>query len=427
MTDKPRRPIEGTSDLRGVARLATDATLGLADLVEAMHERIARLPGVTAPDAVAMAGRTRGITGLVYRSVRGVTRVAGGNVDALLSVLAPLFGGGLAAGDVQALPRPQREALLAALNGVLGDHLAQSGNPLAIPMTLRRDGRSLSLDRSALEAALMAEPEPALPNPGSRSALLVVLHGLCMNDLQTARAGNSHAAALAQALGMTPLHLHYNSGLPVAANGRSLSLLLEQLLTEWPHPVQRLTLLGHSMGGLVARSAVAQAQAAGDRWPERLANLVFLGTPHHGAPLERAGHGLSMLLAATPYTAPLVRLVRLRSAGITDLRHGRFLNPEPDADAPPRPPPLPDGVRCFAVAGCLGADPADLKARLLGDGLVPVDSAFGRHADPARTLQFPEDRLWLAQGVGHVDLLHSDAVRQQLLRWLRAPVQRALG
>ena len=72
------------SDLRGATRLAADATLGLADLVEAMHERIATLPGA------AQDGRMTGIlgiSGLVYKSIRGVTRLVGGSLDALLGAI----------------------------------------------------------------------------------------------------------------------------------------------------------------------------------------------------------------------------------------------------------------------------------------------------------------------------------------------------
>ncbi len=427
-------PESGASDLRGAARLATEATAGLTDLVEAMHERIARLPGFGATSGAGPTGRTTGITGLVYRSIRGVTRVVGGSADALLSVLAPVLGSDRTDRLDARLPRPQRDALVAALNGVLGDHLQSSGNPLAIQMALRRDGRSLTLQRDALKAAL----------PDATGSLLLMVHGLCMNDLQWSREGSksdppsdpatpveriytgTHATPLARASGMTPLHLHYNTGLHISDNGASLSSLLEQLLAEWPQPMRRLTLLCHSMGGLVARSALAQAQAAGHGWPARLAQLVFLGTPHHGAPLERAGHGLSVLMAATPYVAPMSRLTKLRSAGITDLRHGVVLPADhagrdrfASGTDPRRPAPLPAHVDCFAIAGCLGQSPQQAKARWLGDGLVPLDSALGRHADPLHTLAFAPERSWTAQGVGHIDLLHDAAVTAQLLQWLK--------
>ena len=185
-----RRP--ALADLRGAARLATEATAGLADLVEAMHERIARVPGRAAP---ATAGRTRGITGLVYKSVRGVTRVVGGSVEGLLTLLGRALEPRTAG--------PERDAIVAALNGVLGDHLDATANPLATPMQFRsRAGHELRPEPAALAAAL----------PDANARLLVLVHGLCMNDLQWSRDGRSHADVLAREAGFTPVFLRYNSG-----------------------------------------------------------------------------------------------------------------------------------------------------------------------------------------------------------------------
>ena len=164
MAPKPR---VHPSDLLGLGRLAVQATLGVTDVDEGMHHAVVRAPrlfGAPTP------GRTRGITGLVYRGVRGVTRLVGGGTDAVLA----RFAAG-AADERESSPR--REALLAALNGVVGDHLAASDNPLAIPMRLRRGGRPLELDARALAAAI--------PRPGGR--ILLLAHGLCLNDLQWTR------------------------------------------------------------------------------------------------------------------------------------------------------------------------------------------------------------------------------------------------
>lgn len=391
------------SPLRGAARLATDATTGLVDLVEAMHAGITSLPGLPAP----ADSRTRGITGLVYQTIRGVTRLAGGSIDALLGVLAPALATREAG--------PRQQALLAALNGVLGDHLEATGNPLATPMTLRRNGLALRLDRGALAALL----------PGIGQRPLVLVHGLCMNDLQWSRAGHDHGAALACALGFTPLYLRYNSGLHVSANGRALAEQLERLLAAWPLPVQGLALLGHSMGGLLIRSALHYGALAGHAWPSHTTHAVFLGTPHHGAPLERAGNWVEPILGATPYAKPFARLTRLRSAGITDLRHGNLLDEDWQGisrfsrTADQRVPvPLPAHVACFALAATTGQTEGDLKGRLLGDGLVPLDSALGRHAEAARSLAFAPEQQWVSHGVNHMELLGRPEVMTQLLRWL---------
>ena len=405
----PRHPRLQSTDLRGAARLATEATAGLTDLVEAMHERIARLPGSALPSP---AGRTRGITGLVYKTVRGVTRVVGGSVDALLALLTPA----LAADETPNTPNPEREAIVAALNGVLGDHLVASANPLATSMAFRRDGRPLSLARAALVQQL--------PDAGPR--LLVLLHGLCMNDLQWQREGHDHGAALARTCGYTPVYLLYNSGLHVSTNGQALAQQLEALLEAWPLPVERCVLLGHSMGGLLARSALHHAALAGQRWPSRVTDLVCLGTPHHGAPLERAGHWVDIVLGATPYAAPFARLGQLRSGGITDLRHGNLLEADwaghdrfsGGADRR-QPVPLPDAIRCHTLAASIGERTGDMKDRLMGDGLVPLDSALGHHKDPARCLAFTEQRQWVGYRMNHLELLNRAEVFAQLEQWLQ--------
>ncbi|HLL09469.1 MAG TPA: alpha/beta hydrolase [Rubrivivax sp.] len=429
-----------TEDIRGAARLASEATQGLADLVEAMHERIARLPGSPA----ALHGRTTGITGLVYRSIRGVTRLVGGSVDALLGLLTPALAEETS-GDSSA----EREAIVAALNGVFGDHLAASGNSLAIRMSLRDSaGVSLRLQGQALQQHL--------PHAGGQ--VLVLLHGLCMNHRQWRREGHDHGAALAEALGFTPIYLHYNSGLHIADNGAQLAAQLQALHDAWPCPLQRLVLLGHSMGGLVARSAVHGGLQSQHAWVDKLSDLVTLGTPHQGAPLERLGHGVERILGAAPYATPLARLARLRSAGITDLRHG-FVRAE-DAQAlaagQPRqvlPLPRPERTRSFALAASTGqpraegrgprgagrkarpeallqadakADPqaglqADVKGRLLGDGLVPLASALGQHADPALALAFLPEHQAVVWGTNHMQLLSSLPVQAQLQRWLSGP------
>ncbi|MBT9594737.1 MAG: alpha/beta hydrolase [Vitreoscilla sp.] len=376
-----------------------------------MHERIARVPVV---GRAAADGRTSGITGLVYRSIRGVTQVVGGSLDALLGALVPALGP-VEEGADDVPPRREREAIVAALNGVMGDYLAESGNPLALTMTMRSGGRPLVLERAALAQRL----------PGATGRLLVLAHGLCMNDLQWQRDGHDHGAMLARERGFTPVYLHYNTGLHVSLNGRMLAAQLEQLADAWPVPLERTVLLCHSMGGLLARSAYHQACLAGMRWPARIDEMVFLGTPHHGAPLERAGHWIDILLGAAPYAAPFARLGKLRSAGITDLRHGNLLDEDwvgrdrfARGTDRRQPVPLPETVRCLAIAATTGEERGDLKDRLLGDGLVPLDSALGRHPDPARALAFAEDRQWVGHGINHMALLSHPEVAAQLLRWV---------
>ena len=395
------------SDIRGYSRLAIDATIGLTDLVESMHRNIARVPGVF---GAAATERTTGITGLVYRSIRGVTRLVGGGIDAVLAQLLPLVG------DVAS--STEREAVIAALNGVLGDHIAVSANPLAISMRLRRDGQPLDLASQSLAAAI--------PDPSAK--ILLLAHGLCMNDLQWRRKGHDHGAAVAAAAAFTPVYLHYNSGLHVSINGRAFAGLLEDLLHAWPVPVRELVIIGHSMGGLLARSACHYGRLAGHAWLQHLRKIVFLGTPHHGAPLERGGNWVDIILGASPYSAAFARLGKIRSAGITDLRYGclvdedwehrdRFARAEDNRLAVP----LPQAVRCYAVGASIAKKAGAMREGVVGDGLVPLRSALGQHADPRLSLAIPQSQQWIAYGMNHLDLLDSAEVYARLHNWLSRP------
>ena len=129
----PKKPDNLSTDLRSIGNLTVDAITGITDIVESLHHTIAGLGGMLgAPDQY----RTKGVTGMVYRNIRTVTESAGDGIDALLGRLGPMLG--------EKDSSPSREAVLAALNGVLGDHLVARNNPLAIPMRLRRNGKPLS-------------------------------------------------------------------------------------------------------------------------------------------------------------------------------------------------------------------------------------------------------------------------------------------
>ena len=381
------------ADLRGLSRLGIDAVVGITDLVEAMHHTIASGAGIV---GAGPAGRPTGITGLVYRTVRGTTRLVGHGLDRALAAA------GLDAGP----PSPEREAFVAVLNGVFGDHLAASGNPLAIPMSLRIGGRSYA---------------QALQAPTGR--LLVLVHGLAMNDLQWARQGHDHGQALARDLGFTPVYLHYNSGRHVSQNGREFAALLEQLVADWPVPVQELVIVAHSMGGLVTRSACHLG--AGQAWMQRLSKIVFLGTPHHGAPLERGGRLVDVLLGISPYIAPFARLGKARSAGITDLRYGNLQDADwqhRDRHAQTRddrvPTPLPVGVPVYLVAATQAERAGSLHDAVVGDGLVPLASALGEHRDPALALRVTKSHQLLVTSANHWDLLSRADVHASLRGWL---------
>jgi pimeloyl-ACP methyl ester carboxylesterase len=254
----------------------------------------------------------------------------------------------------------------------------------------------------------------------------VLVHGLCVSDLQWTRQNHDHGAALAHELGYTPVYLSYNSGLHISLNGRAFAEALEALVAAWPAKIEDFVVIGHSMGGLVARSACAYGEEAGHAWRSRLKTLVFLGTPHHGAPLERLGAWVDVILGKVPYVAAFGRLGKIRSAGVTDLRYGNLMDEdwegrdrfarEPDSR---RPVPLPKGVACYAIAATTAKEAGGLKDRLVGDGLVPVASGLGHHKDTAKALKFPAARQWVASETGHLDLLSRRDVYERIAGWLK--------
>lgn len=401
MTKVVRNPV---TDVLGAFRMAVDAVAGIAGLVQVMHtgiaERPIRLAGAT------VGGAVRGTTSIVYQSIRGVTRAIGGSIDFALTAVAPALG--------HIDSSPAREAVVSVVNGVLGDYLAETGNPLAITMQLRRGGKPLELTRKRLAATVQA--------PSSR--VLILVHGLCRNDRCWGRDGHDHGATLAREFSYTTAYLHYNTGLHVSTNGRALAQMLEALVAAWPVPLEEVSILAHSMGGLVVRSAHHYASAAGHVWPRKLRKLVFLGTPHHGTPLARAGHWIDLLLEKTPYTAPLAIVGKLRSAGIKDLRHGYVVEEEwkgcnrsANRTAARRPPPLPKGVQCYTIAAAIGRAPTSYRDRMIGDGLVPVPSALGEHRDERLKLTFPRSHQWIARDTSHFGLLGASPVYERIRDW----------
>lgn len=384
------------------ALIAARGVEQVTELVEDVHAGILRPRWRRRGEAA----RARGITGFVYRSIRLVTRGTFG-------VLRMLGGRQRRV----ALTDARREAAVrAVVNGLIGDHLAATGNALAIPMVLRRGGTVLPLDRDGLAAAL----------PRATGRIVVLVHGLCMNDLQwDVRGTGDHGHALARDHGYTPVYLHYNTGLHISRNGRGLAERMEALVDAWPVPIESLAIVGHSMGGMVARSAVHQATEAGHCWPALLKKLVFLATPHHGSPLERHGNAFETALASVPYAAPFARLGRMRSAGITDLRHGNLLDQDwhgrdrfERAGDTRAIVPLPAGVDCYTIAATRGRRPGGFGERVWGDGFVPVHSALGEHADPARTLAFAPAHRWIAYRTSHFALLHRPDVYARIRDWL---------
>jgi hypothetical protein len=373
-------------EVRAITQLIIQATLGVTDVTQDAHRNFATVPG---PLSRVVQPVLMAVPDVVYATIRGITRLVGGSLDAALALVPSDVAIAPSSGNTSEI----KEAALAALNGVLGDTLAAQKNALAISMSLRRNGRSIAPQTLPIE----------------QRELMIFVHGSCMNDLQWRQGERDYGAALEGSTGATALYLHYNSGLHISENGAQFSALLEAI-----PGAAHITFVTHSMGGLVVRSACEHAKRQNARWLSRVRAGVFLGTPHHGAPLERLGKLVDFGLDATSYTKAFSRLGKIRSAGVGDLADGRITE---DASWTP----LPSGPHWFAAAAMLstvdgGAGPAGTAARLVGDGLVPLESALG--VGTRGTLAIPAEHQWVGYNMNHIDLLRSEELLAKLKQWV---------
>lgn len=309
--------------------------------------------------------------------------------------------------------------VLGVLNAVLGDRLERSGNGLATPMQLFSEGKPVPLTREGLAAAY----------PQATGRLVLFVHGLGVHEgvwAYPGAPGDSYPALLTRELGLTSLTLRYNTGLHVSDNGERLAQLLQALVTHFPVPVEDLTLVGYSMGGLVVRSACHAGAQAGHAWLAHVRRAIYIGVPHLGSPLEVVGKHVAHLLrkVPNPYTRLVADVIDLRSDGVKDLGFANLVRQDwygHEAEASLRnqrhPVPLLPDIAHHLVVGTLGADDKSLLALLFGDGVVRVASAAGRACEGHPCPAFPQDSVAVVCGVDHVGLAHHPAVYTHVRAW----------
>ncbi len=366
-------------ELRDAGRAAGAFAGTITTQVHAMHgavaDRIWKVPGT---------GKAvhDGISGLVYGSVRAGLSLAGTVGGAVVSQSSPAGAPPLSAG-------PRSGPVLGAIAGAWGDHLEASGSTLASPMAVRVDGAEVELVADEVAAAF----------PAASPRIVVLLHGLGETERAFVRDGRTYADDLD---GWTGVGVRYVTGARIHASGARLAALLEELVAAWPVEVREVALVGHSMGGLVARSACHQGVEAGHAWPGLVRDVLTLGTPHLGAPLEQGAAKATSFLSRFPETRPLAELlIGSRSAGIKDLARGDVLEDVPEGGVPLLP-----HARHHLVAATLTQDPDHPVGRMLGDGLVLLTSAHGVEAAPGD--------LHLVGGAHHIALLHHPRVARLL-------------
>jgi hypothetical protein len=330
------------------------------------------------------------ISGVAYDGVRGVAGAVGRGGDVVLGAAESLARGSDTAAKAPTVALPL--GLRAVMNGIVGDRLAEMGNPVALPMSIEAHG-----------AACVRRWRGTLSG-----ARVLFVHGLCMNDghWQESEGGDAcFGERLVRECGHRPVYLRYNSGLAIAENGRRLAALLEARHRGRHAWRGTLHVVAHSLGGLLVRSAIAEGVALGHCWPDRLEHVVCLGTPHDGAPLERIGKVFDAALTLSRFSSPWAVIGKIRSVAIHQLG---------DAEIAPWTG-RPERLELHAVAGSLAPASGGRLPALVGDGLVPVASALGEGGSSSAV---GIDHRAVISGVGHLGLVRHREVSDYLLRVL---------
>ncbi|HEY4825912.1 MAG TPA: alpha/beta hydrolase [Solirubrobacteraceae bacterium] len=402
-------------EIEALGDLAGEAAAGATKQIHELHTGIAgrvwtRVGPASLPVRIAhdlIARRAYAAAGELTRSVvrAGARAASAAQTDDAPSVHRTLAG----------------RAVVGALNGAFGDTLVRRRNPLALDMAVRRKGQDVEIAAPALRRAY----------PNAKSKLVVFVHGLCETDEAWKLGASRHVPyghRMEIELGYTPVYVRYNTGRHISENGRDLARLLEGLVAEWPTEVHEVVLIGHSMGGLVSRSACHYG--AGSACVGKVHHVFTLGTPHRGAPLEQAASAASAALARLPETRPLAKALNLRSSGIKDLRHGYLVDEcwmDQDCDAylrnTSREIPFLTTARHYFICATLTRELDAPAGRIIGDLLVLQPSAWA-HEGKGKRLRFPIEHYYHVGKANHFDLLNHPAIFEQMRRCLVS--QRAL-
>ncbi len=390
------------AELRAASKLGGHAFAGVISRIEQVHEAIAG----RAFGPVRQAGApVRLIHDAVSRGAYLAARSAASAAGALSGEVAPLLGGR----GQPVSSAPAGNLALAVLNAIAGDHLGPDASALAIGMAVRSGGRDIEL----------TAPDLASEFPDATPRLAVFVHGLAETENSWHRRGNqaeSYGSRLRSEFGYSPVYVRYNSGRHVSDNGQDMAILLDRLAAAWPVPVAEILLAGHSMGGLVIRSACHYGDDWSLAWTRQVRHVFYLGSPHLGAPLARAFGLAGLALSLAPETRPFASMINGSSSGVKDLRHGYLLADDwagCDQDTCLRDhrhdAPLLAGASHYAISATITADPGSAVGALVGDLLVTPTSAHGRRGR-VQHIAFPLQSGRRLGGMHHFDLLGHRAV-----------------
>jgi pimeloyl-ACP methyl ester carboxylesterase len=400
-------------EIRSLADLASEGTRVVTALVRDMHSGIAgRVFDSVGPASKPVQVIHDAIAAITYHAVDGAVR---GSLRGAGALAAEAWSND---DDDTIQAHPAAGGAIAAVNGIYGDQLTNRRNGFALTMQIHRHRRPVALTAASIAKAF----------PAATGRIVVFVHGWCLTELswwRRPRTGEAfpYGTRLRTDLGFTPVYLRYNTGLHISQNGQNLADLLNQLHTLWPtvaeEPLKEIVLVGHSMGGLVARSACHYGLQHEQPWTRDVRHVVCLGSPHLGADLEKGVNVASWALGQLPETRGLASFLNARSVGVKDLRFGALLD-EDWRDADPdeflqdrchEVPFLPGAVYHFVATS---AAPRAVGL-LVGDSLVRPRSAAGRGR--SRQVPFESAHGLTLTGLHHFDLLNHPSIYDKLLEW----------
>ena len=289
------------------------------------------------------------------------------------------------------------------VNGVIGDTLKAQKSALAIPMRL------------------VGEP--------AGDKLCILVHGIfdTVHTWRFSKNGDKdYGTLLKRDFGYTPLYLAYNTGLHISTNGQELARLLTRLWRDNPGKFKKIIFIGHSMGGLVIRSACHYGKRRRAPWVKHVKKIFFLSTPHLGSDWEKLGHLTTVILNWMPelWSRGIANLGNRRSAGIKDLRFGYLVDEDWRGlrekalwhDNRHQVPLLPR-VDYYNLASIMAKETSNFFTDYWGDGLVHLRSAAGKSYVRSKSLPFLPEHFKKFSGYSHTRVTHDGRIYRQIKKW----------